>query len=73
MQHDTFEDSWDLFFRGSTFKRFFKEYLDQNPLKDGEKMAIVCHSMFIAALTCDKFEGFGDHSHLVNYTWLLNC
>jgi len=36
-------------------------------------MAIVCHSMFICALTCDKFEGFGDHSHLVNYTWLLNC
>ena len=73
MQHDNFENSHDLFKRGQAFKRFLKEYLTQNPLPIGEKLAVVCHSMFIAALTCDHVEGFGEHSRLVKYTWLNNC
>lgn len=73
MKHENFENSEDLFQRGKAFKRFLKEFLLLNPLPEGEKMAIVCHSMFIAALTCDHVDGFGEHSHLVHYTWLLNC
>ena len=67
MSCNSFETDEDIFNRGLAFKRFIKEYLIKNPLPNGEKLAIVCHSKFICALTASHVTGEGDSSKMQNY------
>lgn len=72
---ESFETDEDIYKRGQAFKRFFREYVTQNPLKEGDKLAVVCHSKFICALTSThvKFDDEQKRSAMVNFKWLNNC
>ena len=65
-----------LFERGKRTQVFMKEYLEKNPIQGDERIAVVCHSRVIAAMTAtgvgpdpenaakDKLQGF---------YWMNNC
>ena len=57
-----FEDHRDTFERAQAFKKSLRDYLSQNPLGKGEKLAIVSHGMFLSALTGSyvKIDSDGD-------------
>ena len=76
MEDDQFETDRMLIERAEVFRGFMKEYLAKNQMGEGERVAVVCHSKFIASLTAtgvcpDKVnpdkEVFGDHY------WPQNC
>ena len=57
MQHPfSFESDKDIFDRGQAFKKFIRAYLESNPLPEGEKLAVVCHSKFMCALNASHAE-----------------
>ena len=43
----SYESVKDVYMRGQNFKKFIREHLKSNPLKEGEKIAVVTHSKFI--------------------------
>lgn len=73
MSCKTFETDFDIYNRGQAFKLFLKEYLSNNPLPVGEKLAVVCHSKFICSLTSTHVNGIDEDSEMVNFKWLNNC
>ena len=48
-----FEDADSLLRRAVVIREFMKEYLRVNPLPEGQRNAIVCHSQIIATMTAD--------------------
>ena len=44
-----------------------------NPLEGDEKVAVVCHSTLIAAVTAGGFEGTGAQAELKDYVWTANA
>ena len=68
----SFETPADLLRRKTVIDDFLKEYLRCNPLAEGKKNAIVCHSMIIATMTSEG-EDQTDKRGLKNYTWTKNC
>ena len=53
---NSFEREYDIYKRAQAFKAMIKEHLRSNPLGPGEKLAVVCHSKFIAAMTADSCD-----------------
>lgn len=77
---NSYENEYEIWMRGQAFKKQIREFLSANPLPEGEKMAVVCHSMFICTLTgshCDKVDDNGQDDTtnyaIHNYKWLNNC
>ena len=66
-----FEDPHDLIRRKGLIDEFLKEYLRTNPLGEGKKYGIVCHSMIIAALT-SKGVDLEDKRGLKDHIWTAN-
>ena len=67
-----FEDSPDLLKRADVINKFMRRYLDSNPMQGDEKIAIVCHSFIMAAMTAeglDKNEKYG----FKGFIWPQNC
>lgn len=67
-----FEMPADLLRRKVVIDEFLKEYLRCNPLAEGKKNAIVCHSLIIATMT-SQGEDPSDRKGLKSYTWTQNC
>jgi len=49
-----------------------KQNLQSNPVEGDEKIAIVCHSHIIAAMTADGVD-LADKRGYTGYTWTDNC
>jgi len=49
------------------------EFLANRAALDGKKVAVVCHSKLISALTASGVEGKGAQSKLIDFTWTQNC
>ena len=74
MKVDTFENLNDVFLRAEAFKLTLQEYLEANPLNQGEKLALVTHSVFISALTASHaYVDKCGNLILANSTFLRNC
>ena len=67
-----FEDPYDLRRRKALVDDFLKEYLRSNPLENGKKYGVVCHSMMIATLTSTGIN-LEDKKGLKDYIWCANC
>lgn len=50
-----------------------RQFLDDNPLADDEKVAVVTHSKLIAALTAKGFTGTGADARIYGYAWTENA
>lgn len=68
----SFEDAPDLLARKKVIDEFLKEHLRCNPLPEGKKIAVVCHSTLIAALTSKGLDPSTEKG-LKDYTWTANC
>lgn len=73
LKYKSFEDDQDIFERGQSFKRFIKAHLDAQPLPEGEKLAIVCHSKFICSLTASHVTVQDDSPQMSGFIWTNNC
>jgi len=62
----SYECEEDVYNRAQAFKKQMKAYFTANPLPKGEKMAVVCHSKFICALTS---SGVGDDGLMKDFKW----
>lgn len=69
---DCFEDPECLLRRGDNVRKFLLEYRRVNPLQDGQKYGIVCHSMMIATLTAKGLDKTNERG-FYGYTWCDNC
>ena len=76
MEDNQFETDRMLLERADVFRQFMREYLAKNEMAEGERVAVVCHSKFIASLTAQGVqpdpanptrEVFTDHY------WPQNC
>jgi len=66
-------ESWEaLWQRGNSIKGFLKTNLTSNPVQGDEKIAIVCHSHLIAALTSDGPD-YSERRGFTGYYWTQNC
>lgn len=50
-----------------------RQFLEDNPLEDDEKVAVVTHSKLIAALTAKGFTGTGADARIYGYAWTENA
>lgn len=73
-RYDVFEQVPDLFARAAVIKRFMRENLAAEPLEDGQKYGVVCHSMLIANLTASELDPDpSNFKGVKGYTWAENC
>ena len=73
LPHGAFETEDLMYKRGQVGLQVLRDFLASHPLEGDEKIAVVCHSKFIAAITADGFEGEGASSKLTNYVWTQNA
>ena len=50
-----------------------RQFLEENPLEEDEKVAVVTHSKLIAALTAKGFTGTGADARIYGYAWTENA
>ena len=50
-----------------------RQFLEDNPLEEDEKVAVVTHSKLIAALTAKGFTGTGADARIYGYAWTENA
>ena len=50
-----------------------RQFLEENPLEEDEKVAVVTHSKPIAALTAKGFTGTGADARIYGYAWTENA
>ena len=62
-----------MFERGKQIKTFLKKFIQMNCADEGEKIAVVCHFMVIAALTATGVSGSGNESELKECHWAQNA
>lgn len=67
-----FENDSDLIDRAKVIKKFLREYINANPLKEEtqEKYAVIAHSRIIATLTA---SGLKDDGTIKDFIWYKNC
>ena len=68
----SFETCEMIYARGKQVRKFLKEFILNNVSEDA-KVAVVCHSKLISALTASSVEGSGPDSQLKDFTWFSNC
>lgn len=72
-KHPSPWENWEaLWQRGNGVKKFLKKNLTSNPVKGDEKIAIVCHSHLIAAITSDGPDA-SERRGFTGYYWTQNC
>ena len=64
-----FETKDDMYHRSQHGLTVIRDFVNNNPLQGDEKLAIVCHSQFIAGCTADGFSGEGNSAQLTNFIW----
>ena len=68
----SFETEDEIYQRAQGVKQFCKNFLAEHPLEGDEKIAVVCHSKLIAAVTAGGFSGVGASSKLTDFVWTAN-
>ena len=62
-----------IYNRGKNLMEFIDSYFTNSGLKEGEKLAVVCHSEIIASMAAKGFIGEGDTSKLDGFYFPRNC
>ena len=63
----------DIYLRAQQVKELFREFLAQYPVEGDERVAVVCHSKLIAALTASGVDGAGAEARLADFIWTKNA
>ena len=69
LPHGAFETKDDMYHRGKHALQVIRDFVAAYPLQGDEKLAVVCHSQMISAMTAEGFTGEGVTAKMTNFIW----